>query len=91
MIVFCNANPANIRRAYLRPYQDGRPARYRAYPPGENELDEERAFETEEELAYFLLLHPDWKALVKSATDQVGNHINRTLKIEGTVDLQRLR
>ncbi len=91
MIVFCDGNAANIRRAYKRPYQDGQPSRYRAYPSGENELGDERPFETEEELAYFALRNPDWKILVKGPADPVGNHINRTIKIEGPVDLNRLR
>ena len=91
MIVYCDRDPNNIRRAFNRPYQDGRPARYRAFPPGENTGGEERPFETEEDLAYFLLRNPDWKALLKGPNDQIGNQINRTVKIEGTIDLNKLR
>ncbi|GEM_PF-4804266 len=88
MKVFLKSEPS--RRAYKRPYKDGRPPKFRAFPPATSLQPEEEAFETEEELAYFLQRNPIWKPVVKTPGKQDG-HVNTGIIIEGKIDLAKLR
>jgi hypothetical protein len=59
-----------------RGYRDGRPAKFRAFPPATNKIDAEQAFETEADLAVFLKANPDWKSYFR---DPKGNQRNQHL------------
>ena len=82
---------ASGRTAEKRGYQSGAPATYRAFPPSKNEVLEERSFGTIEELALFILQHPDWKVWVRSNGVVADGQVNSGLVIEGSFDIDQLK
>ncbi len=87
MKVYCGKNKG--REAYKRPYKDGRPAKFRAFPPSKNDQPNEKPFETIEELALFLLKNSTWKTLVKE-TGETDRQVGDTIVIEGKIELAQL-
>ncbi len=62
-------------RAVKRGYKDGRPAKFRAFPPGSNEIIDEQAFDTEQVLADYLLSNPSWKTYFRSHVGKTAQHL----------------
>ena len=58
-----------------RGYKDDSPAKYRAFPPADNKIDSERAFETEKELAAFLSTNTGWKSYFRFPDGSNGQHV----------------